>query len=69
MDYIQLNSDRLGEYSGIWVSGVCSEDAEDMIDSVLILIKRGEIGDTWRIIEQNGRRVLERARISTYRHL
>lgn len=62
--YIQLNSDRLGEYNGIWVSGVCSEDVEDMIDSVLLLIEHNEIGNTWQVIEKSGRRILERAKIN-----
>ena len=63
MSYIQLNSDRLGEYSGIWVSGICIEDIEDMIDAFLIIIKNGYLGKSWEIANIDGRPVLQRIKI------
>jgi hypothetical protein len=57
---IQLNSTDLGEYNGIWIYGVVEEDAQEMIESVKYLIKSGQIGKTWEIVEKDNKRVLER---------
>jgi hypothetical protein len=63
MGYIQLNSDRLGKYSGVWVSGVCSEDAEEMIDALVRIIERNELNNTWEIADINGRPTLQRIKM------
>jgi len=63
MELIQLNNPALGKYDGIWVSGVCPEDAEDMIELVLAIINCGGMGITWEVVDIGGKPVLQRIRI------
>ena len=63
MELIQLNNSSLGKYDGIWVSGVCPEDAGDMIELVLTIINCGGMGVTWEVVDIDGKPVLQRIRI------